>query len=329
MHKPKTVVIALFDDVQLMDVAGPAEVLSVANALMDKPCYELHYFNLDGDHSPRTSAGVALDCKPPCEEVFREIDLLLIPGARDHIILKKIEQQDFMGRLQALVQRAKIKASICMGSFFLGELGLLDQRKVTTHWDGIDRLKCRYPMAKVQNNILYVNDGDIWTSAGIMSGVDMMLAMVMNDLGPQMALSVARVLVVYLFRDGGQAQFSAPIDFQSKVRDPGMLSLIAWLEANLNRDISVNEMAEESGNSVRSLHRKCLNAFALTPAQLLTKLRLERARSLLAQHELSIKNVATQCGFNQTGSFTKTFGKHFGVSPSAYRDRFFGHDESK
>ncbi|WP_026179828.1 GlxA family transcriptional regulator [Hahella ganghwensis] len=279
MRKSKTVVVTLFDDIQLLDVAGPVEVLSVANALVGEPFYQLHYLNLDGDHAPRTSAGVSLACGEIDDRTIQNIDLLLVPGAREPIVISKLGQPDFLLRLKNLVQRADIKASICMGCFFLGELGLLDQRRVTTHWNGIEQLSLRYPLAKVQKNILYVKEEDIWTSAGIMSGVDMMLAMVMEDLGPQMALSVARVLVVYLVRDGGQEQFSAPIDYQSRAQDSGILSLIAWLEANLNKHISVDEMAERSNNSVRSLHRKCINAFSLTPAQLLTKLRLERARA--------------------------------------------------
>lgn len=323
----KQVVIVLYDDVQLMDVAGPAEVLSVANALSETPLYELHYFSIYEQQSVKTSAGTNLSCRPISEFSLEKIDLLIIPGGHNFVVLQRLADEHFMQQIARLCALADIKASICMGSFFLGELGLLDGHKVTTHWDGVHILKQRYPAAQVQDNILYVNEGSIWTSAGIMSGVDMLLAFVVKDAGKSLALAVARILVVYLFREGGQAQFSAPINYQTRAPDAGLMSLISWLEHNLHKQLSVDQMAEAMHISIRNLHRKCQQAFDMTPAQLLIELRLERSRNLLEHSDAPVKSIAVECGFRQSGSYSRAFRQRYAISPSEYRSRFIGRVE--
>lgn len=316
----KEVVILLYDGVQLMDFGGPSEVLSVANALSPEPLYNITYVTPNPSGKVQTSSYLEVTAKPLF--VPENVDLLILPGAHESVMHVALKDQQILRWISEVTKVAKIKASICMGCFFLGEVGLLNHRKVTTHWIGIDHLKQRYPEAIVQDNILYVNEGDIWTSAGITSGVDMMLAMVMKDYGSELALSVARVLVVYLLRQGGQAQFSMPIDFQSKSKDPGLISLIAWLETRLDKATTVEDMAKYSLMSVRTLHRNCSTAFQMSPAQLLAELRLERGRTLLQDHNLSIKQIAAQIGFNQSATFSRAFSQRFGVSPSHYRDTF-------
>ncbi|MFC3150159.1 GlxA family transcriptional regulator [Litoribrevibacter euphylliae] len=316
----KQVFILLYDGVQLMDFGGPSEVLSVANALSPEPLYQVTYVTPNASGKVQTSAYLEVTAQPFF--IPKEIDLLILPGAHESVMEEVLKDKQILRWISDVAKISKIKASICMGCFFLGEVGLLKDRKVTTHWDGLSRLKQSYPEAIVQDNILYVNEGDIWTSAGITSGVDMMLAMVMKDCGPELALAVARVLVVYLLRQGGQAQFSMPIDFQSKSKDASLISLISWLETRLDKPTSVDDMAKFTLNSVRTLHRNCVNAFNMSPAQLLSELRLERGRTLLQDETLSVKQIAAQVGFNQTPTFSRAFSQRFGVSPRAYRDTF-------
>lgn len=320
----KHVVFLLYDGVQLLDIAGPAEVLSVANALSQADQYQLHYLSTDEQSAVRTSIGTRLECQPFSQWTAQAVDMVIVPGGHHSVVMQRLEDPAFISRIRHVCDRATIKASVCMGSFFLGEIGYLNHRKVTTHWDGLQQLQQRYPQACVQENILYVNEGDIWTSAGIMSGVDMMLAFLAQDCNKTLALAVARILVVYLFRDGGQAQFSAPINYQSRATDSSLMALISWLEQHLHQPLSVDDMATATLTSVRNLHRKCQQTFDMSPAQLLQELRLERARRMLEEADTSIKSIASACGFQQANSFSRAFNKRYGVSPSDFRQRFFG-----
>jgi transcriptional regulator GlxA family with amidase domain len=198
----------------------------------------------------------------------------------------------------------------------------LNKRRATTHWYGIEKLQKYYPEVIVEHDTLYVHDNDLWTSAGVFAGVDMTLAMVKYDLGPQVALQIARELVMFLVRDGGQSQFSAPVNLQSKVGTSSLTALIAWLESRLDAAITVEQMAEHMNMSVRSLHRHCQLTLAMTPAQLITELRLERSRNLLHEPSVALKSIATLCGFSDSSSLSKAFNRRFGVSPIRYRQHF-------
>lgn len=320
---PLKVAILLFNDIQLLDVSGPVEVLSVANAISEHPLFELHYLTPDLSTSVRTSAGVNLHGVPysslPDDMKF---DLLIVPGSHPIHVARQSNDQDFIQQVEQLVARSSTKASVCTGCFFLAKIGFLAGRKVTTHWDGIEALKASCPDALIQNNVLYVEDGDLWSSAGILSGVDMMLAYLVKHASKTLALAVARTLVVYLLREGGQAQFSSPMNFQTKANDSNLIELIAWLETNLHLPLNLNQMAEASNTSTRNLNRKCQQSFGLTPGQLVSELRLERSRQMLEQPELPIKSIAIDCGFKQTGGLSKSFKKRYGIAPSEYRERF-------
>ena len=169
---------------------------------------------------------------------------------------------------------------------------------------------------------LYQVDGNVWSSGGVTSGIDMMLAMITKDFGVDVAIKTAKLLVVYLLRDGNQSQFSIPIEFQSQSNDSNMISLIAWLEGRLDQATTASDMASFANISVRKLHQICKDMFDLGPAQLLAEMRMEKARTLLQQQELSIKEIAFTCGFSQAAAFTKAFNRRYGISPSKYRDAY-------
>ncbi len=319
--KPKKIYFALYEGVQLLDVAGPAEVFSQANGHTPSPYYDLHYVSNSDTGRVKSSAGLILHTDPLPDRI-PDIHTLLIPGANIAPLQQALEDNGFVNWLGKASKAASRKASVCSGAFFLGELGLLDNHCVTTHWSGVDALQARFPAARVEKDTLYINEAELWTSAGVLSGVDMALAILAEDLGAKVALNVARELVVFMFRDGGQSQFSSPIDLQTKANRSDLVNLIAWLEGNLKADISVEKMADHMAISVRTLHRRCLAAFDMTPAKLLSELRLEQSRNLLQEQAHSIKRIAHECGYSNPATYSKSFTLRFGISPQKYRLRF-------
>jgi len=321
---PRIVFFLLYEGVQLLDVAGPAEVLSQANMEMGRQVYKICYIANSASGTVQSSAGLglAVDALPPNDG---PVDLLVVPGAVPAALQHASADEDFMRWLGAAASRAERTASICTGAFLLGQLGLLDGRRVTTHWLGTDDLRRDFPAAIVQDDSLYLEDQKLWTSAGVLSGVDMMLAMVSQDLDSATALRIARSLVVSLIRDGGQSQFSGPIDLQSKASRSDIVSLVGWLESRLQQATTVEQMADRLSTSVRTLHRRCLDALDLTPGQVLSELRLERARNLLHQLNVPLKSIADQCGFANAATFSKAFSQRFSIAPKRYRERFQTH----
>ncbi len=318
---PNIVYFTLYEGVQLLDVSGPAEVLTEANRESGRLLYDIRYVSSATEGAVTSSAGLGLKTEP-LPRKLENIRMVVVPGGRNAAIEFAMGDGRFMKWLARATQKAERVASVCSGAFFLGELGLLDGRRVTTHWSALSLLKERYPNANVASDILYVQDGNLWTSAGVLSGVDMALAMVTHDVSARVALKIARNLVVYLFRDGGQSQFSAPIDLQTKANRSELLSLVAWLEDRLSVHTTVEHMADYMATSVRTLHRHCQHVFDLTPAQLLSELRLERSRELLQSPTSTIKAVAKACGFSNASSYSKAFSRRFGVTPIRYRDGF-------
>jgi len=319
--KSKKICFLLYDGVQILDVSGPAEVLSQANRVLGRLVYDIKYVGHSLQGSIMSSAGLQLtvDPLPSSSEIFHNI---VVPGA-DIDDLKKIRADNVvMQWLDEAITKAKVKTSICSGAFLLGQLGYLDNHRATTHWMGTLSLQHEFPNAHVEQDILYTHDGSLWTSAGVLSGVDMMLAMVRFDLGATVALEIARSLVVFLFRDGGQSQFSGSIDLQAKASRGDVVNLVAWLETQLHQSVTVEQMADFLNVSVRTLHRRSLQALDMTPAQILSELRLERSRNLLHQLNIPLKTIAYECGFGTPEAYTKAFRLRFGVSPKRYRERF-------
>ena len=322
--QPKNVYFVLYDGVQLLDVAGPAEVLSQANMEVGHQAYTIHYVANTATGTVRSSAGLGL-AVAPLPAITGAIDLLVVPGAVPEALQRAASDEQLMAWLDTAADRAERIASVCTGAFLLGQLGRLDGDRVTTHWLGLEDLRQAFPRAIVEEDSLYVKHRQLWTSAGVLSGVDMMLALVSEDLDSATALRIARALVVFLVRDGGQSQFSGPIDLQSKARRADIVSLVGWLESRLQQPTTVEQMAEQLSTSVRTLHRRCLDALSLTPAQVLSELRLERARNLLHQLNIPLKGIAAQCGFANAAALSKAFSQRFSIAPKRYRERFQSH----
>jgi len=236
--KPKKIYFALYDGVEILDVAGPAEVFTQANLVSGRVVYEIHYVSHAQNGITESSSGLGLATKPLPKRLTK-FHSLLVPGADALALEKALNDELFMTWLSGAASKAERIASICSGAVLLGRLGLLDGCRVTTHWKALERLQEDNPKAAVERDTLYIQDGDLWTSAGVLSGVDMALAIVAQDLNVTVALKIARNLVIYLVRDGGQSQYSAPIDLQSKASRSERPRLIAWLDEHLKQPKTV------------------------------------------------------------------------------------------
>ena len=324
----KNVVIPLFEGVEVLDVTGPAAVFATANDEAGHSHYGLHYLCDEPRGWVRSSSDLELRGAAP-SALPDTVHTLLVPGAEAEFLFRAMERSALLSTIAAAAKRSERCSSVCSGAFLLGALGLLDGRRVATHWAGEHELRTRHPDACVLQDRLFQRDGDLWTSAGVLSGVDMALAMVQEDLGAAVSLGVARRMVVFLVRDGGQAQFSAPINLQGRASDSDLGELVSWLQHNLREPVTVESMANRIAVSVRTLHRRCKIAFDMTPAQVLSELRLERARSFLHNASIPVKRIAFECGFASQAALSKAFAQRFGVSPTHYRQRFRAETDSR
>lgn len=319
--KTKKMLFLIYEGVQLLDVSGPAEVLTQANLESGVEHYDIRYVSNVAKGWVTSSAGLKLHSEP-LPTARTQFHTLIVPGANIAELLAASLDQDLLSWISKMAMKSKRVISICTGAFLLAETGLLDGLSVTTHWLGIDELQKRFPRTKVIADTLYVEEKNIWTSAGVLSGVDMTLAIVSRDIGSEVALRIARNLVVYLVRDGGQSQFSGPLNLQLKTEGSDLLKLVSWLEQNISKPLSIENMAEHMAMSPRTLHRQCQQVFSMTPARLFSELRLEQARNKLHNPDATIKVVALECGFSNSSAFSKTFRKRYGISPQGYRVNF-------
>jgi transcriptional regulator GlxA family with amidase domain len=226
-----------------------------------------------------------------------------------------------VGWLRRHKRRLGRVASICTGAFLLAEAGFLEGKRATTHWLHLHDLRRRFPGTAVVDEGVYVEDGDVWTSAGVTAGIDLALALVEADLGHATAMDVAKRMVLFLRRSGRQSQFSSALDLQT--RGPSQLSsLSAFILDHLGEPLPVERLASAAGMSPRTLSRWCREHFNESPAELVRRLRLEEARRLLAESELTIKEVAAQTGLGDPSTLWRAFTQQLAVTPAEYRQRF-------
>ena len=212
-------------------------------------------------------------------------------------------------------------ASVCTGLYGLAPTGLLDGRRVTTHWSASRDIARRYPRLDVAPDAIFIRDGRFYTSAGVTAGIDLALGMIEEDLGSQVALAVARELVVYFKRPGGQQQFSEPLRFQLEASD-NFGDLPAWIRNHLTADLSVELLAERAHLSVRHFARAFKREFGTPPASFVEELRLGLASERLCARRVTVAAVARSVGYSSEDVFARAFERRFGVSPTAYRSRF-------
>lgn len=314
----RTIEILVFPGCQLLDVAGPLQVFASANDLHGDGLapYRLRTVSVRAG-LVTTSSGLGL-CAEALGLAHEPVDTLVVAGGRG--VTAAASDPELMAWLDARMPRARRVASVCTGAFLLAATGCLDGRRVATHWTRCAELARRFPKVRVEADPIFIRDGPVWTSAGITAGIDLALALVEADLGRGPALAVARHLVVFLKRPGGQAQFSTALSLQDAEDRFGPLH--AWIEAHLAEDLTVARLAERAGMSPRSFARHYREATDVTPAHALERLRLEAARRLLAETRLPLKRIASRCGFGSEETLRRSFLRLIATTPGDYRRRF-------
>lgn len=317
----KNIEIFIYDHAAGLDVMGPLEVFSAANFLRHQsgqaPAYQVRV-SADQKGLVTLSGGAQLHAMDRLT-AGSLLDYLVVAGGLGYET--QLGNQALMRRLKHRTEDAERVVSICTGAFLLAEIGLLDGKSCTTHWRCVDELAERYSKVDVNPDAIYIQDGEVYSSAGVTAGIDLALALVEQDYGAALALDVARDLVLYLRRPGGQSQFSAPQKLRYVVGDD-FSALHDWLMTDLQRVVSVELMASFCNMSPRNFARKFVEKTKLTPARYLENLRVERARELLETTTLSIEVISSQAGFWREERMRRSFLKVFGVTPTIYRNHF-------
>jgi transcriptional regulator GlxA family with amidase domain len=318
LMKSRRVGIVLFEGVTALDLVGPAEAFAAARRDgSPEAAYEVVIIGVDrrpcvAESGVKLVPELGFPDAPP-------LDTLIVPGGsglRDPATNRKVSA--FVARRAPRVRRL---AAVCTGIYGVAPSGVLDGRRVTTHWAfAADVARC-FPKLDLSPNELFVKDGRFYTAAGVTSGIDLSLALIEEDLGPARALAVAREMVVYMKRPGGQEQFSEPLRFQLETRDR-LRDLSDYVTTHLGADLSVPALAKRLGYSSRQLSRLCRRELGESPAAIVQRLRLDAARMRLLEHKSSVEQVSGAVGFGSADVFRRAFEQRFGVTPSAYRERF-------
>jgi transcriptional regulator GlxA family with amidase domain len=311
------VLIIVFDDVQTLDAAGPGEVFAAASRLLGRDVYRVEVASVGGGERRTTSSLFHLRTRDLRRVRPRASDTIVVAGGEEPAIRAAMGDAALLAWLARASRVARRTTSVCSGAFLLAAAGVLDGKRATTHWLGCDALARMFPCVTVDPQAIFVQDGAVWTSAGVTTGIDMALALVEEDLGREVADAIAARLVLYLRRPGFQSQFSEALVAQTSSGDP-LGPAIAWARAHLG-EADVEALARRAGLSVRTLHRRCLERLSTTPARLIDKLRVEEARALLSTTDLPAKALAARCGFGNPIRMRRAFERELGLGPREYR----------
>ncbi|MDI2127719.1 GlxA family transcriptional regulator [Yinghuangia seranimata] len=319
----RRIVIAVFPDVDLLDVTGPAEVFALANRETGGAAgYQVELAGpVPGVVA--TSAGVRLVVDLAFDEVDGVLDTLLVPGAVDlhpDGPVARIDH-DVVAWIKTAAPLARRVASVCVGAHLLAAAGLLDGRTATTHWSTAAQLAADHPQVTVDPDPIFVRSGNVWTGAGISACMDLALALVADDLGEDTALAVARQLVMYLKRQGGQSQFSVPLSRPAAGRRD-IDELRAFIADHPDADLSATALAERMRLSERHFARVFRQETGTTPAAYVEAARVEAARRLLEGTDQPLDRVAAACGLGSVETLHRALRKQIGTTPAAYRRRF-------
>jgi transcriptional regulator GlxA family with amidase domain len=321
-RRPRQVLFVAFQGMGLLDLTGPLTVFWSASNFMQqqgRQGYVRHTVSLDGG-PVLTNEGVTIETLPIGQFAGLEIDTIVIPGAFD--MAPPLADRRLVDWIAAQAPRARRTASVCAGAFLLAEAGLLSGRRAVTHWAFCEKLRKRYESVTVEPDAIFIKDGPIWTSAGVSAGIDLSLALVQEDCGRDIAMQVARQLVIYMKRPGGQSQFSQLLRSQS-LDSTSFEKLHLWISDNLsNEHLNVEMMAEKVGMSPRNFSRSYKAKTGRSPAKAVEIFRLEAARRLLEETDQGIDRIALRCGFGDEERMRTTFQRHLAISPRDYRQRF-------
>lgn len=316
---PRQIAIVGFEGAQSLDISGPLEVFDTAERL--SPGRYAHSVVTADGRSFTTTSGLAISPACALGDVAGPIDTLLVAGGGG--VVKAAADEALVATVAAATARSRRVASVCTGAFLLAEAGLLEGRRAATHWSAVERLAAHHPAIDVDPDSIFVRDGDVWTSAGVTAGIDLALALVEDDHGRETALEVARWLVVFAKRPGGQAQFSAPLAAQLAERAP-IRAAQELARAQPDTDLTVEALAAHAHMSVRGFARAFRREVGMTPAAYVEAVRIERAVELIQTTAVGSEQLAAACGFGTPETFRRAFRRRLGVSPNEYRARFRG-----
>ncbi|MBJ2235307.1 MAG: transcriptional regulator [Pseudomonadales bacterium RIFCSPLOWO2_12_60_38] len=323
LAQPRTLVFLTYPQMGLLDLTGAQTVFWAATKAMAErglQGYVLHNASLAGGLMP-TAEGLSVDTVALAQLDPATIDTLVVPGA-PAIEQAMLDNTALVDWLRNASGQARRTASVCSGTFLLALAGLLEGRRAATHWAMCELLKQRFPSIEVDVDAIFVQQGQVWTSAGVSAGIDLALALVEADCGREVALQVARELVVFLKRPGGQAQFSQVLQAQT-ADSAGFDALHAWISDNLrDSDLSVERLAAQSHMSPRNFARVYKQKTGRTPAKAIELFRMEAARRMLEDSQRSIEQIAGLCGFGDEERMRCTFHRQLAISPRDYRERF-------
>jgi transcriptional regulator GlxA family with amidase domain len=312
---PHRVSFLIYPGVASYDVAGPAQALASAGERR----YDVTLLSVRGGLVESDCPGLSFG-SVPAASVSGPIDTLVIPGGRDAPTTAR--DPDLIAEVKRLAARAKRVACVCTGAFLAAEAGLLAGRRAATHWRYCDQFADRFHDVQLERDRIWLQDGPVWSSAGISAGVDLTLALIEKDQGVSVALQVARELVVFLKRPGGQSQFSTVLSGQISDADGPLGPLFAWIADHLDADLRAEVLADRAGMSLRTFARTFVARTGLTPAKAVEMIRLEAARDAIEQSDTPLGVIAARCGFGDEQRMRRAFMRQFNATPAGIRARF-------
>lgn len=316
--EPRDVVFVVFPDLQGLDLIGPAEVFAAANQQAGRPVYRTRV--VATTRGPlRSTSGVTLVADEAIGDVATPVDTLMVVGGDG--TTAAVVDRELVAHVARLAPGARRVTSVCSGAFVLAQAGLLDGRRATTHWRVCELLASAFPTVDVQPDPIYVRDGNVWTSAGVTAGMDLALALVEDDLGRDVALAIARRMVLFLRRPANQSQFSAPLQGQAADRD-GIRDAQHRVNEHPGSDCSVAALARVAVMSERNFARCFTAEVGMTPARYVERVRMETARRLLEDSDAGVEAVAAAAGFGTAETMRRTFLRQLRTNPTEYRRRF-------
>jgi transcriptional regulator GlxA family with amidase domain len=316
---PRKIALVGYDGAQSLDLAGPFEVFSMANNYNGAVAYEVMLASPSGGEI-RGNSGLTLKGAVALAELPDDLDTLLIAGG-DEAGLRSMEHGGVLDWLRARRQTTRRIGSVCSGAFVLAAAGLLDGRRATTHWEVCDAMRAFRPDVRLEPDAIFVADPPIYTSAGVTAGIDLCLSFVEADCGADVALAVARNLVLFMRRPGGQTQYSAGLNVQAAA-SPRLRRLIGEISADPGGDLSLPELARRAGMAERTFTRAFHRETGITPAAFVELARIDRAKALLESSAWPLARVAERAGFGSLDGLHRAFQKRVRTTPGEYRERF-------
>jgi transcriptional regulator GlxA family with amidase domain len=326
--KVRPIGIVAYDGVEILDLTGPMAVFAMPNdffqraGLTDQAVYPIRVF-AKRPGPVMTSCGLQVYADSAYGEPEIAVDTLLIPGSPSVAAL--LSDPSLVNWVGAMSTRVRRLVSVCTGSFLLAKAGLLNGRRATTHWAYCDKFAAEYPDVMVEPDRIFLRDGPIMTSGGVTSGIDLALSLLEEDWGREQALQIARYLVVFLKRPGGQSQFSSFL-LSEATNHQDLRALQVWIMENPAQDLRVEALAERMAMSPRNFARVFQAETGMTPAKFVEKSRIDTARHLLGASDKAIETVAVVSGFGDAARMRRAFIRNLGVSPRDFRDRFTPRD---